>query len=364
MIPPACMTSDKDDREPLLKSFAEIEPEPISWLWEPYIPRRRITILEGDASVGKTYLGCKIAAMVSSGEPWPWSAATTKPRRGSAIIMSREDGLADTLRPRLELCGADLARVHTLTEWKTSDGSGAVTLKDIDVLGRAFKQVKPALVVIDPLQAFIGADVHMGSANKTRPVLAALGELAEKHDTAIVIVRHLTKSQTTKVGYRGMGGVDFTAAVRSLLLAGRDPQTGEHAIVHIKNSAGALGPSLGFAVSSTGLEWTGLSEATAARLLARDTKDEEESPRERAKIFLREMLKEGPRASKEIQAAAATVGISPRTMERAQEELGVTATPRGRPGRRGVEAWFLSLPNLATDDDSDGGGRQPHTVAD
>lgn len=144
-------------------------------------------------------------------------------RRLALVELDREDeawlgqdGLADTLRPRLELCGADLARVHTLTEWRNSASAGAVTLKDLDVLGRAFQQVKPALVVIDPLQAFIGSDVHMGSANKTRPVLAALGELAEKHDTAILITRHLTKAQTAKVGYRGMGGVDFTAAVRSL----------------------------------------------------------------------------------------------------------------------------------------------------
>lgn len=335
------MTSD--GRKPVLRSFADIEPEPVSWLWAPYIPRRRLTILEGDASVGKTFLACKLAAMVSSGEPWPWSSAAPKPRRSSAIIMSREDGLADTLRPRLEQCGADLRRVHTLTEWADSTSSGAITLKDVDVLGRAFKQVRPALVVVDPLQAFLGSDVHMGSANKTRPVLAALGELAERHDVAIVIVRHLTKAQTTKVGYRGMGGVDFTAAVRSLLLAGRDPQTGEHAIVHIKNSAGALGPSLGYAIGDAGFVWTGLSDLTASRLLARETRDED-SPRDRAKQFLRELLAAGPRASKEVQEAAAAAGIALRTLERAQEELGVTAAPRGRQGSRGVEAWYLSLP--------------------
>lgn len=332
-----------DGRKPVLTSFADIEPEPISWLWAPYIPRRRLTILEGDASVGKTFLACKLAAMVSSGEPWPWSAGASKPRRGSAIIMSREDGLADTLRPRLEQCGADLRRVHTLTEWSDSTRSGSITLKDIDVLGRAFRQARPALVVVDPLQAFLGPDVHMGSANQTRPVLAALGELAERFDVAIVIVRHLTKAQTTKVGYRGMGGVDFTAAVRSLLLAGRDPQTGENALVHVKNSAGALGPSLGYAISAEGLRWTGLSDLTAARLLARDTR-EEDTPRDRAKQFLREILAGGPRASKEVQEAAAAAGIALRTLERAQEELGVTAAPRGREGRRGVEAWYLSLP--------------------
>lgn len=330
-------------RQPVLRAFAEIEPEPISWLWAPYIPRRRLTILEGDASVGKTFLACKLAAMVSSGQPWPWSTGDAKPRRGAAIIMSREDGLADTLRPRLEQCGADLHKVHTLTEWADSENSGAITLKDVDVLGHAFRQVRPALVVIDPLQAFLGADVHMGSANKTRPVLAALGELAERHDVAIVIVRHLVKSQTSKVGYRGMGGVDFTAAVRSLLLAGRDPQTGEHAIVQIKNSAGPLGPSLGYAISDEGLVWTGLSDVTAGRLLARDTRAEEESPRDRAKQFLREFLAGGPRPSREVQEAASKLGIALRTLERAQEELGVTAAPRGRQGSRGVEAWFLSL---------------------
>ncbi|MEZ0227354.1 MAG: AAA family ATPase, partial [Planctomycetota bacterium] len=287
------MPKDEHVREPLLRSFADIKPEPISWLWEPYVPRRRITILEGDAGVGKTFLACKLAAMVSAGERWPWSASSARPRRGAAIIMSREDGLADTLRPRLELCGADLKRVHTLTEWKNTAQEGAITLKDIDVLERAFKAVKPALVVIDPLQAFIGADVHMGSANKTRPVLAALGALAERHDTAVVIVRHLTKGRTAKATYRGLGGVDFSAAVRSLLLAGKNPKTGEHAVVHLKSSAGPLGPSLGYRIDASGLAWTGVSNATAAQLLASDTASDdgdEARPRERAMEFLRDVL--------------------------------------------------------------------------
>lgn len=336
------------ERKPLLKSFADIRPEAISWLWEPYVPRRRITILEGDSGIGKTYLACKLAASVSSGEAWPWSASSTKPRRGSAIIMSREDGLADTLRPRLELCGADLRRVHTLTGWKNSASAGAVTLKDVDVLEAAFKTIGPALVVIDPLQGFIGADVHMGSANKTRPVLAALGDLAEKHETAVLIVRHLTKSQSRTPSYQGLGGVDFSAAVRSLLLAGRDAKTGEHAVVHVKSSAGPQGPSLGYKIDGAGLTWTGISELTARQLLARDTKNDE-TPRETAKQFLRAFLAGGPRASREVQAAARNAGIADRTLERAQEELGVVATPKAKSGKRGVEAWFLSLPGPPDD---------------
>lgn len=344
------MPGNPHERKPLLKSFSEIRPEPISWLWEPYVPRRRITILEGDTGVGKTFLCCKLAAMVSSGQPWPWSLSPRRPKRGAVIVMSREDGLADTLRPRLERCGADLKRVHTLTGWENSASSGAVTLKDVDVLESAFRRTRPALVVIDPLQAFIGADVHMGSANKTRPVLAALGELAERHDTAVVIVRHLTKTKSRTAAHQGLGGVDFSAAVRSLLLAGKDPTSGEHGLVHVKSSAGPQGPSLGYRIDGAGFSWTGLSELTAADLLARDTKSSQ-SPREIAKQFLREILKKGPQPSRAVQEAALEAGIAVRTLKRAQEELGVISAPKGKSGARGAESWRLSLPKSGAKDD-------------
>ena len=212
---------------PQVITLATVQPEPVSWLWEPYIPRRKLTLVEGDPGMGKTWLMLQIAASVSQGYGLPGQDGKpqVKQDQGQPVLyLSAEDGLADTLRPRLDAAGADCTKIHALTGWRAQDGeavtTGSITLADLPVIQTAMADYRPALVIIDPLQAYLGAKTDMYRANEVRPILAALVLLAEQYNCAIVCVRHLSKAPYSRAIYRGLGSIDFTAAARSVLLVG------------------------------------------------------------------------------------------------------------------------------------------------
>lgn len=164
------------------------------------------------------------------------------------IYLTAEDGLADTLRPRLDAAGADVSRVLALTGWQAGEKSGGIMLQDLDVLERTLERVHPVLVVVDPLQAYIGAGVDMHRANETRPVLAGLTALAERFGCAVLVVRHLTKAPTDRAVYRGLGSIDIAAVARSILLVGPDPDDEtrvRRVVAHVKSSLAPAGPSVG-----------------------------------------------------------------------------------------------------------------------
>jgi putative DNA primase/helicase len=241
---------DPHARRPVLISMADVEPEPVTWLWEPYIPLGKVTILEGDPGEGKTWLALTIAAAVSCGRT-PYSGEPRSP--ADVIYLTAEDGLGDTLRPRLEVSGADLTRIHCLTGWASTmdDGkevSGCVTLADVELLEQVLADRRPALLVIDPLQAYIGAQVDIHRANETRPILTGLAVLAARYGCAILIIRHLSKASQDRAVYRGLGSIDFSAAVRSVLMAGKNPErpadTSSHVMAHAKSNLAPIGESL------------------------------------------------------------------------------------------------------------------------
>jgi len=228
-----------DSQKAQVTCLADVQPESVNFLWEPYIVRRKLNILEGDPSIGKTFLALQFATIVTRGSPWP------NPRSGipdlynepgNVLYMSAEDGLADTLRPRLDKMGADVSRFYALVGSKDKEEKlNGVTLADLDIIEQALQQVTPALVVIDPLQGYLGAKVDMHRANEVRPVLTGLAQLAEKYNAAVLCIRHLTKGATAKTMYQGMGSIDFTAAARSVILAGADPDNPDkRAIIQLK----------------------------------------------------------------------------------------------------------------------------------
>ncbi len=318
---------------PVLVRLADVAPVEVDWLWKPYIPGGKLTILEGDPGLGKTWLALALAAIVTRGWPFPGQDGIPEQAREPAnvLYLSAEDGLADTLRPRLDKAGADVSRVFVLTgQQNGGEMPEAVTLADVGVLRSALVAVKPALLIIDPLQAYLGAGVDMHRANEVRPVLAKLAGLAEEFNCAVLCIRHLGKGQQDRAIYRGLGSIDFAAAARSILLVGQDPENPQaRAVVHIKSSLAAAGPSLGYTIGPDGFQWTGVSELTAAEILKPEQATEEKSALEEAEAFLLDLLAAGPVDSKTVFKEARRLGIAERTLKRAKAKAGIKSQKIG-----------------------------------
>lgn len=321
-------------RSAVLVCFSDVQPEAVSWLWHPYIPRGKVTLLEGDPAAGKTWLALAIAAAVSRGWGLPDSDSgrpNTSARGPERVVyMSAEDGIADTLRPRLDRLGADVSFIHALTAAQNGDAEAAVTLQDIDVLEDALTRTGAAMLIVDPIQAFVGANVDMHRANEVRPVLARLSKLAEQYNCAVLCIRHLSKASADRALYRGLGSIDFTAAARSVLLAGRDPSdTDRRALVQIKNSLAHEGTALTYAIEDDCFMWCGLSDLTASGLLAADASESDRSALDEAKDLLSTLLNHAPRPTKDVEREARAAGIADRTLRRAKAELGVRSQKVG-----------------------------------
>jgi hypothetical protein len=329
------------ERAPILVCLQHVQPATVEWLWSPYVPKRKLTLLEGDPGVGKTFLALAIVAAETVGRHWPDAQARGP---GTALYLSAEDGIEDTLTPRLIAMGADRARVYVLKGWRTKTAEGVITLADIDVIERAIREKAPTLVVIDPLQAFIGAGVDMHRANEVRAILSGLVVLAERYGCAILIVRHWTKAAQDRAIYRGLGSIDFSAAARSILVAGKDPKHPERFVMaHGKSSLAPTGPSLAYELGDGRFRWIGQTTVTADAMARPPQVEEEGSALEEARDFLHAVLAEGPQPAKEVVRAARGAGIAAITLRRARQGL-VSISRVGLPGQgKGGGAWMWSL---------------------
>ena len=268
---------------------------------------------------------------------------------GSVLYLTAEDGLGDTLRPRLEALGADLTRIHVLDGIIAKDGArDEFTLADIDVLREALAKTRPTLVVVDPIQAYVGPGVDMWRPNEVRPVLAALARLAEEFECAVVAVRHLRKGTADRAVHRGLGSIDFSAAARSILLVAEDPQdSARRVLAHVKCNLAPLGPSLGFEINEGALRWLGASSLRAEDLLATSAPTGARRPRAAATDFLLEALgSHEPVAVADLRSEASAAGLSWRTVERAKAEVGAVARKSGF--GEGAQ-WFWVLPGGCED---------------
>lgn len=326
----------------LITKLSDIEAVEVNWLWKPYIPLGKLTLLEGDPSVGKTWLALQIAATISRGGPFP-SPDSGKPeginQPGNILYLSAEDGLADTLRPRLDNLGANVEKVFMLTGSRGEDGKlNGVSLKDLETIEEALQRIGPSLLVVDPLQAYLGASVDMHRANEVRPLLAGLANLAEKYNTSALCIRHLSKAPQGRAIYRGMGSIDFAAAARSILLVGQDPDNErKRGIVQTKSSLEEAGPSIGYEIVEGVLYWTGLSDMTAQTIFKPEQSDEERTALQVAKDFLEDILQDGSIPSEEVFKEAKSQKISDRTLHRAKADMGVISKKVGL-------KWFWDMP--------------------
>ena len=296
--------------------MSEVDTQTVEWLWEPYIPFGKVTIVQGNPGEGKTTFALRLAAACTTGGTLPGM----KPLPPFQVIyQTAEDGLGDTVKPRLMEAEADLERVLVIDDRDTP-----LTLAD-ERIARAIRENNARLVIIDPVQAFLGADVDMNRANEVRPIFRSLGDIAQATGCAIVLIGHLNKAAGTQSTYRGLGSIDITAAVRSLLFIGKlkdSPTT--RVLIHEKSSLAPPGQSLAFSLGDEkGFEWIGAYDITADELLAGTDTAKTESKTAQAQMLILELLADGKRMpSAELEKAVNERGISSRTMRTAKSRIG------------------------------------------
>ena len=312
--------------------MSEIQSQEIDWLWYPFIPYGKLTIVQGDPGDGKTTMVLNIAAKLSKGEGLEENMKVLEPM--NIIYQTAEDGLADTVKPRLEAAGADCEKVLVIDE---SDKS--LSMSD-ERLEEAIKQTGARLLILDPIQAYLGGGVDMNRANEARDMTKKLGALAEKYKCAIVLIGHMNKAAGNKAAYRGMGSIDFFAVARSVLLVGRvEGQPNVRAVVQIKNNLAAFGHPKAFQLSEEGFHWLGDYEITADEVLGGIAPKVNKF--EQAKQLLRELAETSTLVSStEIMERAKEEGVSKRTMESAKRELQI-------PAKRINNTWYWDLSNIS-----------------
>jgi len=298
----------------------EVEATEINWLWYPYIPFGKITVIQGDPGDGKTTVVLAIAAAVTTGAALPESGKIIEPM--SVIFQTAEDGLGDTVKPRLVQSGADCGRVIVIDESEKE-----LSLSDLRI-ERAITETDAKLFILDPLQAYLGADVDMHRANEIRPILKRIGAIAEKTGCAIVVVGHLNKG-TSKSQYRGLGSIDIQAAARSVLTVGRiKGKPYLRAIAQGKNNLAPEGKTIGFELDpATGFRWAGVLEMTIDELLS-GVLPERDTTYDKAVDFLKTELADNEQAAASLFEKAASQGIQERTLKKAKAALAVCSFKR------------------------------------
>ncbi|SFO40332.1 Protein of unknown function [Eubacterium pyruvativorans] len=306
---------------PMLK-MSDIEEIPVEFLWRPYIPFGKLTILQGDPGTGKTYMSMQLCAACTNRIPLP-NMDTLEPF--NVIYQTAEDGLGDTVKPRLREAGADLDRVLVIDEAV----GGQLTLSD-DRIERAIIQNNARLFVVDPIQAYIGENIDMNRANEVRPILRSLAEVAQRNCCAILLVGHLNKSEGMQSTYRGLGSIDLTASARSVLCIGNlkeDPNI--RVMTHDKSSLAPSGISIAFVLGGEdGFRWIGEYEITTDELL-RGTAQKSPTKLSEAKEMICSMLADGREMlNEELTKEINSKGISDRTIRAAKKALGTALKSR------------------------------------
>lgn len=316
--------------QPIWVNMANVQPKPVEWLWPGKIALGKLVIVAGDPGLGKSMLTLDIAARVTRGAPWPDGNGVAP--LGGAVLVSAEDDIADTIRPRLDLALADPSRINALQGVQFYDPDTKRTversfcLQDLKPLESLIGQTNDCrIVLIDPVSAFSGSvDSHKNA--EVRAMLSLLAQLASKHNVAVLLVTHNNKGMGSALN-KVMGSIAFTAASRAAWGVYKDPEDpSKRLFLPIKNNIGPDSTGLAYTIQVEGdvgrVEWFKEPVTLSAEELfaiARDV-DGNMGKREEALAWLEELLAEGPVASKEIERKGKQAGFSMRTLERAKEQ--------------------------------------------
>jgi putative DNA primase/helicase len=346
--------------------MSDVEAKRIVWLWRNRIARGKLTIFAGLPDVNKSTTALDLTARVTVGGLLP--AGEGQAPLGSVIILSAEDDAADTIRPRLEVMGANLERVHNITMGKEERGKGKRSFdmtQDIERLERLIQEIgEVVLVVIDPLSAYLGKPGKLDSYRNTdvRAVLSPLGAMAARCGVAVIGIDHLNKTPGVKALLRLAGSIAFAAAPRAIYVFVRDEEDEDRRLfLPAKNNISKIRTGLALRIverlapppifdAFPAVEWEDEPVTqTADEALAAEARDGRRSETaEMAKRFLQEMLRSGPRMAADIQAEAERrklgLKLESKSMRNAKKALGVQSVKKGKDG------WEWYLPSHAQDD--------------
>ena len=344
--------------EPVLRPFTMIAECKVPWLWYPYLPLGRLTILEGDPGQGKTWFALAMATCVSQGSWLEIDGEEENHREPAGVVyLSCEDDPEDTTKKRLRVLQADQSRIFELIgKARMRDRVVAtLTLKDIPILKQAVKDTKAKLLVVDPIQGYLAPGTDMNRAEQVRPLLAALQRLAKEEEVAVLLVRHLAKGTAERAVYKGLGSIDFIAAARSVLLCAEQKELAEwtaptdgskpmlvrrtFAVAQVKNNLTACGPAVQFELRRDSFLWLGTVDLTADQLLAPVVLTGiGDSSLQEAKKFSLYTLQNGiGRPVTEIRAEAKKAGISWDALVGAKAALSIESRLEG-------DIWHWVLP--------------------
>lgn len=309
--------------------MSDVELTPVDWLWKPYLPFGKLSVLQGNPGEGKTYFAMHLAAACTNGKLLP-NMERMEPF--NVIYQTAEDGLGDTVKPRLIEAGADLDRVLVI-----DDSDVQLTLSD-ERIEKAIIENNARLVIIDPIQAYLGADVDMNRANEVRPIFMRLGQVAQRTGCAILLIGHLNKAAGMQSLQRGLGSIDIAAAVRSVMFIGKlkhDPTM--RILTHEKSSLAPPGVSLAFSLGDEGgFRWVGEYDITADEMLS-GIEPQRKTKTQQAKDLICALLAGGKQVlSEDIDKAALERGIPGRTVRDAKRELGDALKSKIVEGRKKV----------------------------
>jgi hypothetical protein len=340
--------------------LADVTPERVDWQWKGRLPRGKIVTLDGDPGVGKSTLAVEWAARVSTGCPWPDGAGN---RVGSVLLLSAEDGLADTIRPRLDAAGGDPAKVYALTEIRCEPQghhqirSRPVTLSDLVEIEDAVKRTGAVLVIVDVLMAFLPGKVDSHRDQDVRGVMSGLAAMAERRGCCVLLLRHLNKSTGGPAMYRGGGSIGIIGAARVGLVAAHSPEDeGRLILAGIKSNLAVMPEALAYQLVDSAehgcarVEWLGPAAHTAAALLGGPRGQGRRPERDPGLDFLTRFLTErgGEAKSEEVFAAGNSEGHSTRTLQRAMG--GAANIEAVRRGYQAPTVWRLTNPAAASPD--------------
>ncbi len=319
-----------------------VEVEPIEWLWQPFIARKKLTAMTGEEGVGKSWITAALASIVSHGGWFP-NCAETRVEAETVLFLAAEDGIADTLKPRLNAVGANQSRVFVVTDYFSFDELGLLRFYNL------VAELRPALVIIDPFFSYLEDNLNINLSTAIRPITSKLARIAEEFNAAFLLVRHIGKSRGMgEARAAGLGSIDFRAVCRSELLVGKNPDNArECAIVQIKNNLAEYGTSVGYQIRG-GKLFFNQTELTAEQLLSGAKNEDERNSQKEAVVFLREILFAGEKSAREIKAEAIAYGLTEQMLRTARSKLGIKPYKRGNQfGLKSVWYWRIEKDSSA-----------------
>jgi AAA domain len=315
-------------------TLADVEPESVEWLWQDYIPLGKVTVLDGDPGLGKSTILLDLAARVTTATPLP-DGSPPGVAASDVVLLTAEDGLADTVRPRFDAAGGDPARMHVVVDVVTRvderlEARLPTIPADVDALAAVVARTRARLVIVDVLAAYLGAEINSFRDQDVRRALHPLARMAEVTGATVIVLRHLNKTAGGTALYRGGGSIGIAGAARSVLMVGDDPDVrGRRVLASVKSNLAPTPPSLGYRLvghpaGCAVVVWEGPVERRADELVIGEDGDERSAVSE-AERFLIATLTDASVPSRDVLKSAAECGIAKRTLDRAKRKIGVTS---------------------------------------